>query len=387
MRDAVIVKALRTPIGKMGKSLATVSAIDLGTHVIKAIIEQSGVDPKEIDEVIFGNLLNFDYGNIARVSVLNADLPFSIPALTVDRQCSSSLNAIALGAMMISTGNVDVVLAGGTESYSQNPIMLKRPERAYSDAVVISGLKTSVEKVGNPTMIQTAENLAKMYKIDRKECDEFAYRSHHLASEAWNKGYFADQVVNYEVKGKKGAATLVDMDDSVRSDCSMDSLAKLKPVYEGGIVTAGNSSPQNDAASAVLIMTREKAKELGLEILAKVTGFASAGVDPNIMGIGPVYSTRKLLQKHGLKLEDIDLIELNEAFAAQSIPCIRELGIDIDRLNVNGGAIAIGHPLAASGGILVARLVHEMKRRDAKRGLVTFCCGGGQGFSVLFERD
>ena len=387
MRDAVIVKALRTPIGKMGKSLATVSAIDLGTHVIKAIIEQSGVDPKEIDEVIFGNLLNFDYGNIARVSVLNADLPFSIPALTVDRQCSSSLNAIALGAMMISTGNVDVVLAGGTESYSQNPIMLKRPERGYSDAVVISGLKTSVEKVGNPTMIQTAENLAKMYKIDRKECDEFAYRSHHLASEAWNKGYFADQVVNYEVKGKKGATTLVDMDDSIRSDCSMDSLAKLKPVYEGGIVTAGNSSPQNDAASAVLIMTRQKAKELGLEILAKVTGFASAGVDPNIMGIGPVYSTRKLLQKHGLKLEDIDLIELNEAFAAQSIPCIRELGIDIDRLNVNGGAIAIGHPLAASGGILVARLVHEMKRRDAKRGLVTFCCGGGQGFSVLFERD
>lgn len=387
MRDAVIVKALRTPIGKMGKSLATVSAIDLGTHVIKAIIEQSGVDPKEIDEVIFGNLLNFDYGNIARVSVLNADLPFSIPALTVDRQCSSSLNAIALGAMMISTGNVDVVLAGGTESYSQNPIMLKRPERAYSDAVVISGLKTSVEKVGNPTMIQTAENLAKMYKIDRKECDEFAYRSHHLASEAWNKGYFAEQVVNYEVKGKKGTTILVDMDDSVRSDCSMDSLAKLKPVYEGGIVTAGNSSPQNDAASAVLIMTREKAKELGLEILAKVTGFASAGVDPNIMGIGPVYSTRKLLQKHGLKLEDIDLIELNEAFAAQSIPCIRELGIDIDRLNVNGGAIAIGHPLAASGGILVARLVHEMKRRDAKRGLVTFCCGGGQGFSVLFERD
>ena len=385
-RDAVIVQVARTPVGKMRQSLASVEAIDLGAAVVKAVITRSGIDPKEIDDIIFGNLFNYENGNIARMIGLNADLPFSVPGVTVDRQCSSSLNAVAFGMLAIQTGNADIIVAGGVESYSRQHFLLDRPQAAYPGALKFAAYAASIEKVGNPTMIQTAENLAKMYSISRRECDEFACASHQKAAAAWSAERFKDQVVPYTVPGKKGD-TVVTMDDCVRSDISLNALAKLAPIYEGGVVTAGNSSPMNDGASAVLLMSREKAAALGLPVLAKVTSYAAAGCDPKIMGIGPVEATRRLMKKTGLGLKDFDLIELNEAFAAQSLACIKELGLDQARINVNGGAIAIGHPNAASGGILVGRIVHEMIRRDVKRGLVSFCIGGGQGLSALIERD
>ncbi|MDR1193686.1 MAG: thiolase family protein [Peptococcaceae bacterium] len=386
-RDAVIVQAVRTPVGKMRQSLASVSAIDLGAAVVKAAAERAGIDPLLIDDIIFGNLLNYNWGNIAKVIALNADFPLDVTGVTIDRQCSSSLNACAFAAMMIQTGNADVILAGGVESYSQQPFMIGRPETPYPGALEVYPYGSpSIDRVGNPPMIITADNLAKKYNLTREECDEFAYTSHKNAAAAWEAGRFKDQVIDFAVKTRKGT-NVVTMDDCVRPDCRVEDLAKLRAIYKDGVTTAGNSSPMNDGASCVLMMSREKAEALGLRILAKFAAFAAAGVDPNIMGIGPVYATRKLFKKTGLSMKDIDLIELNEAFAAQSLACVKELGIDRSITNVNGGAIAIGHPNAASGGILVARLIYEMIRRDVKRGLVSFCIGGGQGFSALIERD
>lgn len=384
--DAVIVQAVRTPVGKMRQSLATVSPLDLGTAVVKEVVQRAGLDPVEIDETIFANLFDTDWVNLARLVGLNAGFPVSVPGISVDRQCSSSLNALAYGALLINTGNADVVLAGGVESYSQQPFLLKRPETGFPASINFLQPKVSVGEYGNPPMIETAENLAKQYNVTREECDEFALLSHQKAAKAWENERFKDQVVNFEVAGKKGS-TMVTMDECVRMSASLEDMSKLKPVMKDGVVTAGNSSPMNDGASAMLVMSRAKAESMGLEILGVVTGFASAGVDPRIMGIGPVAATQKLMKKNGLKISDFDLIEINEAFAAQSIPCVRDLEMDMERVNVNGGAIAIGHPNAASGGILVARLVYEMRRRDVKRGLVTFCCGGGQGFSTMIERD
>lgn len=386
MRNAVVVAAQRTPVGKIRKALAGFDAADLGAMAAIKCIEKAGIDPAIIDECLMGNLFNVNHGCIARKVALTAGLPFEVPGVAIERQCSSSLNAVAYGAMLIQTGNIDVALAGGVESYSQMPLMIKNPQMAYPSNLEFVKYDTHPPHL-SISMIQTAENLAKKYHLTREECDEFALRSHQNAARAWKEGLFDEQVFPVEIPQKKGAPIIFNMDECVRADATMESLAKVRPVLEGGIVTAGNASPMNDGAAMVLLMSEEKAKELGLEPLAKVTGFASAGVDPSIMGFGPVPASQKLLKKAGLTVDDIDLWEINEAFAAQSIPCVRELNIPIERVNVNGGAISIGHPNAASGGILVARMVYEMRRRDAKRGIVTFCCGGGQGFSVLFERD
>lgn len=387
MSEAVIVSVARTPVGKRGKGLASLSAPSLAAMVMKRVAEQAGIKPQQLDEVIFGNLFNVDWGNPARVSVLEAGFPFDVPALTVDRQCSSSLNAIGLAAALIQTGACEIILAGGVESYSQMPLMVKRPETAYPMALSFVTQSVSIEQVGNPSMIQTAENVAERYHITRQACDQFAAESHQKAAAAWARGFYDGEVLPVPVPQKKGDSLLFTRDECVRADCSQETLSKLKPVQKpDGVVTAGNSSPMNDGAAAVLVMSEEKARELGLTPLVKVGAFASAGVDPNYMGIGPVAATRKLLAKTGLTLDDFDFFELNEAFAAQSIACIQELGLDPARVNPNGGAIAIGHPNAASGGILACRAARHMAEQKLKRCLISFCCGGGQGFSLILER-
>jgi acetyl-CoA C-acetyltransferase len=354
---------------------------------MRKAVERAGLDPESIDEVIFGNLFNYNYGNLARVAVLKAGFPITVPAITVDRQCSSSLNAVAFGASLIMSDACDTVLCGGVESYSKMPLMVKRPEVGFPMELEFTKLSVSTEEIGDPPMIITAENLAKKYHLCREELDAFALESHRKAAAAWNSGFFDDEIFPIEIPQKKGAPVIFKRDECVRADASMESMAKLKPVLlADGMVTAGNSSPMNDGASAVVLMSRERALESGLEPLAKVSGFASAGVDPNIMGIGPVSATRKLMKRLGLTIDDFDIIELNEAFASQSLACIRELNIDSKRVNPNGGAIAIGHPNAASGGILMCRTVRHMKRQNLKRGLISFCCGGGQGFSLVVER-
>ncbi len=389
MRDAVIVQVARTPITKYKGDFAEFNMAQLGAIPIKAVIEKAGISPEIVDEVIMGNLFGGDWGNVARSCWIEAGFPITTSAITVDRQCSSAVNAVGLAASMIQTGIYDVMVAGGVESYSQQPYYVQRPGKAFPDALKFLQYKVAPEYIGvgakGSDMIATAENLAKMYNLTREECDAFALDSHMKAAEAWRKGYFDEQVVPVTVPQKKGEPKVVTMDASVRPDATMESMAKLRPIMKDGVVTAGNASPMNDGASAILMMSREKAEELGLKPLAVVREYCAAGVDPSIMGIGPVAATRKLMEKHGYTIDDFDLIELNEAFAAQSLSCIKELGLDADKVNVEGGAIAIGHPNGCSGGMLVARLVYALRRRNLHRGLISFCCGGGQGYSLVIE--
>ena len=350
MKDAVIVGVSRTPVGKMRGTLANFSAVELGAMTMKKVVEEHKVNPKDIDEIIMGNLFDSQTFNFARVAALEAGFPIEVPAITIDRQCASSLNAVAWAAMLVSSGTCEVVLAGGVESHSQKPFYVKSPEKAFPDKLEFLSGQTTNEEYGNPSMIETAEKLAKMYNISRQECDEFALASHLKAEAAWQRGFYDGETFPIDIPQKKGVPKVFKKDECVRADTNLEVLSKLNPVMiEDGVVTAGNSSPLNDGASAILIMSREKAEEYGLEPLAKIGAFASAGVDPSIMGIGPVYSTRKLLKNTGLSIDDFDIIEINEAFAAQSLACIRELGIDMNKVNPNGGAIAIGHPNAAIG--------------------------------------
>lgn len=386
MNEVVIASVARTPMAKYRGDFAAFSVPKLGAIPIKAAVEKIGLDPAMLDEVIMGNIFGSDWGNPARNCVLEAGFPQSVPAITVDRQCASSLNAVALASAMIMSGAADIIMTGGVESYSQQPYYLQRPAMPYPAQMEFLPYKSSLpDGLDSISMIQTAENLAVKYALTREECDAFAVQSHQKAAKAWETGYFDDQVVPVEVPQRKGAPLSVTKDAGVRSDCSIEGLAKLHPLMKGGVVTAGNASPMNDGASAVLVMNAQKAKELQLEPLAIVKEFCSAGCDPDIMGIGPVYSTRRLMAQYGYKIDDFDLVELNEAFAAQSLPCIRELGIRPERVNVEGGAIAIGHPNGASGGMLVGRMVYALRRRSLHRGLISFCCGGGQGFSLVLE--
>ena len=388
MNKAVIVKALRTPVGKIKGMLARYEAQELAEIVVRQLVDDKRLNPEEIDEVIFSNLFNYNIAGVGRAIGLQSGIPYTVPGITIERQCGSSLSGVVYAAMLINTGNADILVAGGVESYSKMPYLIAKPEQAFPETIKIIPYGIEYKGYGLTPMLETAENVARQYGITRLECDEFALRSHKLAAEAFNKGYFKDQVIPMDVPQKKGAPIHFDVDECIRFDTSLDALQKLKPAWcADGVCTAGNSSPRNDGASAVLVMSDKRAKELGFEPLCEVKAWASAGVHPDYMGTGPIAATRKLLQKESMKIEDIDLFEINEAFAAQSIPCMRELGIDTDKLNVNGGAIAIGHPNAASGGILTARMAYEMRRRNAHRGLVTFCCGGGMGVSVLFERN
>ena len=386
-REAVIVSAVRTPVGRCRGALAAVGAPELGALVIAEAVRRAGLQGEEVEEVIFGNLGNNDSANLARVVTLQAGLPFTVPAITIDRQCSSGLNAIAIGALMIEAGEADIVVAGGTESDSNRPHLMEKARVAYQVAPPQWLVRRTDPGALNVSMGTTAENLGRKYHITREECDAFALESHRKAAAAQAAGRFDAQMIPVTVPGKRGKTTVVDRDECVRPESTMETLGRLPTAFEpDGVCTAGNSSPMSDGAGAVVLMDRETAEKKGLEPLAVFRGFAVTGCDPSIMGIGPVEAIRKVLRKTGLTLEEMDLIELNEAFATQSIACIRELGLDMDKVNVNGGALALGHPLAGTGAILTAKLLYELKRRRARYGLVAFCMAGGQGGAAVFER-
>lgn len=386
-REAVIVSAVRTPVGRCRGALAAVGAPELGALVIAEAVRRAGLQGEEVEEVIFGNLGNNDSANLARVVTLQAGLPFTVPAITIDRQCSSGLNAIAIGALMIEAGEADIVVAGGTESDSNRPHLMEKARVAYQVAPPQWLVRRTAPGALNVSMGTTAENLGRKYHITREECDAFALESHRKAAAAQAAGRFDEQMIPVTVPGKRGKTTVVDRDECVRPESTMETLGSLPTAFEpDGVCTAGNSSPMSDGAGAVVLMDRETAEKKGLEPLAVFRGFAVTGCDPSIMGIGPVEAIRKVLRKTGLTLEEMDLIELNEAFATQSIACIRELGLDMDKVNVNGGALALGHPLAGTGAILTAKLLYELKQRRARYGLVAFCMAGGQGGAAVFER-
>lgn len=384
----MIVSAVRTPIARHGGALASVPAHVFGAEVIKEAISRANVKAEQIDDCIIGNVLSGG-GNIARLTALQTGLSLNIPGLTVDRQCGSGINAVVLASQAIQAGSGDIYVAGGTESMSRAPYLMDRPDRAYSPVPPkIRKSQLSPQEIGDPPMGITAENLAEKYHISREEQDEFALRSQQRMSRAMEEGRFDEQIVPIEVPVKKGDAFVFEKDEHPRPETTLEGLSKLKPVFKKeGTVTAGSSSGLNDAASALVVMSREKADELGLKPLATIRQAAVAGVDPNIMGIGPVPATRKVLEKSGYRLDDMDLIELNEAFAAQVLAVDRELKMDPNKLNVNGGAIAHGHPLGATGAILMTKAVYELQRSNEKLALITACIGGGQGISVIMERE
>ncbi|TLS36916.1 thiolase family protein [Pseudalkalibacillus caeni] len=387
-RDAVIVSAVRTAIGRQGGVLATVPAHVLGAEVIKEAVKRANVDPGSIDDVIMGNVLSGG-GNIARLTALQTGLSIDLPGLTIDRQCGSGINAINLAAQAIRAGDGDIYVAGGTESMSRAPYLMDRPEKPYSPVPPkFRKSQLSPKEIGDPPMGITAENLVQKYNISREEQDEFAYRSQKRMAAAMEEGRFDEQIVSINVPVRKGSPVEFKTDEHPRQQTTMEALAGLRPVFlENGTVTAGSSSGLNDAASALVVMSREKAEELGVTPLATIREYAVAGVDPNIMGIGPVPATRKVMEKSGLSLDDMDVIEINEAFAAQVIACDRELQLDPEKVNINGGAIAHGHPLGATGAILTTKAIYELKRTGGRYALITACIGGGQGIATIIERE
>ena len=400
MTDAVIIDAIRTPIGALGGVLASVRPDDLAAHIIKAIIERNKLDPALVEEVFLGcaNQAGEDNRNVARMAALLAGLPVEVTGVTVNRLCASGLNAISQAARAIKAGEGDVYIAGGVESMSRAPYSIPKAEAGFSFGN-LTAWDTALgwrypnpkmkEMYGTDSMGETAENIAKERPhITREKQDAFSLRSHQCAIEAIDSGRFAEEIIPVMIAQKKGELKIVDTDERPRRDTTMESLAKLKPAFakEGGTVTAGNSSGLNDGAAALLIMSEEKATELNLKPLARIVASASAGVPPRVMGYGPIPATRKALQRAGLQMKDIGLVELNEAFAVQSLAVMEDLDLDPEIVNVNGGAIAIGHPLGCSGARLVTTLVHELRlRRNVKYGLATLCVGVGQGEATIIE--
>lgn len=397
MRRAAIVQPLRTPVGTFGGSLRPLPVERLGASVVKAVIERSGVDPQRIDDVVFAqSYANSETPCVGRWLALEAGLPVEVPGMQLDRRCGGGLQAIATAAMMIQSGAADVVLAGGVESmsnieyYSTNMRWGSRAGSVRLHDRLERGRERSQpeERFGRISgMIETAENLAKEYQISREQADAFAMMSHHRAASAWESGRFDDEVVPVNVPQRKGEPVVVQCDEGFRPDTSMDSLAKLKPLMKGGTVTAGNSSQQNDAAAACLVVAEDKLAELRLDPMAWMVGWAAAGCEPSTMGIGPVPAVRKLLSRLGMSLEQMDLVELNEAFACQVLAVLKGWGWnDLDRLNVNGSGISIGHPIGATGVRILTTMLHELKRRQGRYALETMCIGGGQGIAAVFER-
>ncbi len=399
MRRAAIISALRTPIGRYGGALASVRPDDLAAHVIRAVIDRSGIDGALIDDVYLGaaNQAGEDNRNVARMAALLAGLPETVPGATVNRLCASGLEAVNIAARMIEAGHGDVFIAGGVESMSRAPYVMGKAESAYGRDQQLQDtsigwrfINPRLSALHHPySMGETAENVARKHAISREDQDAFALRSQERWASAHGAGRFADEIVAVDVPQRKGDPVVVDVDEHPRPDTTIEKLAKLRPVFASdgkGTVTAGNSSGVNDGAAALLIVEAERAASLGLTPIAYVGASASAGVDPAYMGMGPVPAIRKALDRAGLSLYDIGLIELNEAFAAQSVACARELKLDEELLNVNGGAIAIGHPLGCSGARLAATLVHEMARRGVEHGVASLCVGVGQGLATVFER-
>ena len=397
MRHAVIVDCLRTPIGRFRGALAPVRPDDLGALVIRELIDRTKIDPELIDDCYWGaaNQAGEDNRNAARMAVLLAGLPDTVPGTTVNRLCASGLETVAIAARMIEADHGDVFIAGGAESMSRAPLILPKPGEPW-----VRGSQTMYDsslgwRMTNPrlaakyhpyNMGETAENVAEQHGISREAQDAFAYQSQRRCQTAVDANRLAEEIVPVEVDLGRGKTTTVERDEHPRPEITMEKLAKLKPAFrEGGTVTAGNSSGLNDGAAALLVVEMETARRLGLTPLAVVRQSASAGVDPAFMGLGPVPAVQKVLARSGWSIGDIDVIELNEAFAAQSLACIEQLGLDRERVNVNGGAIALGHPLGCTGARLATTLVREMRRRGARRGLATLCVGVGQGLAVLFE--
>jgi 3-oxoadipyl-CoA thiolase len=399
MENAVIVDAVRTPIGRYGGVLKRERPDDLAALVIRTIVERNHLDGTLVDDVVLGNVngAGEDNRNVARMALLLAGLPVSVSGLTVNRLCASGLEAVNHCAHAVAAGEGEIFIAGGVESMTRAPFVMAKPEVAFPRDQMKLWDSTIGWRFNNPrldamhypySMGETAENVAERYGISREDQDRFAYESQRRAAQAQAEGFFAGEIVPLEVAGgKKGERVTVDRDEHPRPDTTLEKLAALKPAFRaGGTVTAGNSSGINDGAAALLVMSERKAREMGYTPLARVVATASAGVDPAVMGLGPIPATRKALARAGLRIQDIDVVELNEAFASQSLACIRELGLDEARVNPNGGAIAIGHPLGCSGARLACTLVREMHRSGHRYGLATMCIGVGQGLATIFER-
>jgi acetyl-CoA C-acetyltransferase len=391
MEDAVIVSAVRTPVGSFGGQFKDVAAVELGAHAVRAALERAEIAGEEVDEVVLGCVLQAGLGqNPARQAAIGAGIPNEVPATTINMVCGSALKAVAIASQMIRAGDVDIVVAGGMENVTRAPYLIpsgrsgaRMGDAKLIDSMVHDGLWDAFNDIH---MGITAENLAEQYGISREEQDEFAASSQQKAERAVAEGVFKDEIVPIEVP-VKGDTRTVDSDEHPRAGTTVEALGKLRAAFrrDGGTVTAGNASGLNDAAAAIVAMSASKAKERGLHTFGTVESYASVGVEPKIMGIGPVPAVRKALAKAGLELGDIDLFELNEAFAAQSLAVLRELDIDPGRMNPHGGAIALGHPIGASGGRILVTLLHEMRRRNAGRGLATLCVGGGQGQAAVIR--
>lgn len=392
MREVVIVGAARTPIGNFGGSLSSLTAVDLGVIVAKEAIKRAGISADIIDEVLIGNILSAGQGqNPARQVAIKAGMPETTPAITINKLCGSGLRAVSMAAQFIMLGDADVVLAGGIESMSNAPYLVENArwgqrmgDGKITDTMIRDGL---TDAFYGYHMGITAENIAERWNLTREEQDQFALESQQKAEKAQKEGRFKDEIVPVEVPQRKGDPIIIDTDEFPKHGMTIDKLAKLKPAFKkDGTVTAGNASGINDGAAMLIVMSKEKADELGLKPLAKIKSYASAALDPQIMGYGPVPASKKALERAGISVEDLDLIEANEAFAAQSLAVAKDLGLDKEKVNVNGGAIALGHPIGASGARILTTLIYEMIKRDAKLGLATLCIGGGQGTAVVVER-
>lgn len=397
MKEVVIVDAVRTPFGRYKGALKNIRPDDLGAIVIKALMERNPMlNPHEIEEVVLGNAnqAGEDNRNVARMSVLLAGLPIDVAGTTINRLCGSGLDAINYAARAIMAGEGDIFIAGGTESMTRAPFVMAKPSDDFPrgnmemfDTTIGWRFTNPVlkEMFGVDSMPETAENVAGKYSITREDQDLFAFESQQKAAKAVANAIFQEEIVPVHYKDRKGNIVTIKTDEHPRPDTTLEKLAKLKPLFPNGSVTAGNASGVNDGAAALILMSADKAKQLGIEPLAKYVISAVAGVEPSCMGLGPIESTRKALKRTNLSIDDLDLIELNEAFASQSLACIRELGLDKEKVNVNGGAIAYGHPLGASGARILTTLIYEMKRRGSRYGLATMCVGVGQGISTIVE--
>ena len=392
MKEVVIVAAVRTAIGSFGGSLKDISAVELGSLVIKNAIERASLRPEQVDEVIMGNVLGAGLGqNVARQMSVHAGVPVTVPAFTINKVCGSGLKAVQLAAQAVLCGDAEVVVAGGAENMSQAPYILpnqrwgsRMGNATVVDTMLRDGLTDGFEDYH---MGITAENVAEQYGITREDQDSFALQSQKCAVAAVEAGRFKEEIVPVEIPQRRGEPLVFDTDEFPRKDVSLEGLSKLRSAFQkDGSVTAGNSSGINDGAAAVVVMSAEKAKELGVPVLATIKSYASAGLDPKVMGCGPIYASRKALEKAGLTVADLDLVESNEAFAAQACAVAKELNLDLEKVNVNGGAISLGHPIGASGCRILVTLLHEMQKRDAKRGLATLCIGGGMGTALIVER-
>lgn len=392
MQDVVIVAAQRTPSGSFGSAFVNVSAVELGKQLLVKTLEKLNLDPKQVDEVIFGNVLQAGLGqNVARQIALGAGVPIEKPSYIVNKLCGSGLKAVQLGAQAIMLGDAEIVVAGGTENMSQAPYLDKdtRWGKRMGDATLVDSLIADglTDIFSNVHMGVTAENIADQYNITREQMDEFAVTSQNRAEAAVKSGKFVDEIIPIEIPQRKGDPVVVAQDESPRFGATYEGLTKLRPAFKkDGRVTAANSSTINDGAALVVLMSKKKAEAMGLKALATIKACSSAGVDPSIMGTGPIPATQKVLEKAGWKIEDLDLVEANEAFAAQSLSVVNTLNLDPAKTNVNGGAIALGHPIGASGARILVTLIHEMIRQDVKKGLASLCIGGGQGISMLVER-